>query len=365
MKLNKIIAELENVFPLSLQESYDNAGMQVYGGDDEINAALITLDVTQEVVDEAIAKKCNLIISHHPLIFGGGLKKITGKNPVERIVMQCIKHSISVYSAHTNCDNSPLGTSKMMCEKLGIKNYKVLSPALNRFVKIAVYVPENFAEKIRQAIFEAGGGATGNYSCSSFNTNGQGSFKPEEGANPYVGTNGELHFENEVKIETICQTSKINKIISAITAVHPYEEPAIDIIKLENQDNFNGSGAIGKLEKPEKTIDFLKKIKEVFGCGCIKHTKILKPEIQTIAICSGSGSFLLNEAIRNQADIFISGDFTYHKYFDADNKITIVDIGHYESEIGIKQIFYDILTKKICNFEVRISEQNTNPINYL
>ncbi len=365
MKLEEIISELERVFPLSLQESYDNAGMQVFGGDKNIKAALVTLDVTEDVVNEAIEKKCNLIISHHPLIFGNGLKKITGKNAVERIVMQCIKNSISVYSAHTNCDNSPLGTSLMMCQKLGIKNYKVLQPAENRLYKIAVYVPQAHADNVRQVIFLAGGGHIGNYSNSSFNINGKGSFNPQEGAKPFVGTIGKLHFEDEIKIETICESNQIGQIIKAIVSSHPYEEPAIDIVKLENPDNYNGSGAIGWLDKPENTIDFLKKVKKVFNCGCIKHTKILKPEVKTIALCSGSGSFLVNKAVNKGADVFISGDFTYHKYFDADSKITIVDIGHYESEIGIKQIFCDILTKKFCNFEVRISEQNTNPINYL
>jgi dinuclear metal center YbgI/SA1388 family protein len=364
MLLKQIISFLEKEVPLSYQESYDNSGLQVGDINMKIRAALITIDVTEEVLDEAKAMGANLIISHHPVIFSG-IKSLCGRNMTERILIRCIKNNIALYSMHTNLDAVLNGVNFKIAEKIGLKNCCVLVPQSGNYVKLSVFVPEKFAEKVRNAIFLAGGGNIGNYDNCSFNTQGFGTFKGNESTNPFAGEKNKLHIENEIKIETIVPRNLLPGTISEMIKAHPYEEVAYDVYPLENKDWKAGSGLIGDLVKPADTKKFLSGLKTKFKTSCIRHSEIISDKILKVAVCGGSGSFLLKDAIKNKADIFISSDFKYHQFFDAEKKILIADIGHYESEQYTKEIIYDLLIKNFSNFALRLSEINTNPINYI
>jgi len=364
MKIKDLCKEIEEFAPLSLQELYDNAGLLIGEPDSEIHKALITLDVTEDVVSEALTTGCDIIISHHPLIFKG-LKKITGKNLVERIVKQCLQKNIAIYAAHTNLDNIYHGVNAMICEKLGIRNEGILSPKPQMLRKLAVFCPENHVSQVREAIFGAGAGHIGNYDSCSFNIQGQGSFRGLEGSDPFVGKPGQLHFENEIRIEVIYPVYHEQKILDALIKSHPYEEVAYDIYPLENEFSGTGSGMIGDLAEEEESLEFLQRMKRVFGTGSIRHTKIHKPKLKKVAVCGGSGIFLLNEAIRAGADVFVTGDVKYHDFFDADDKILLADVGHFESEQFTKELLMNLLKKNISTFAVQISTVNTNPVYYL
>lgn len=364
MKIREITNYLEEFAPLALQESYDNAGLIIGNPDTELSSALLTLDTTEEVVEEAVKKGSNLIISHHPIIFGG-LKKITGRNFTERTIIKAIQNNIAIYASHTNLDNAQFGLNSLLCEKLNLKNCKALQTITGILKKLVVYVPLAQAEAVRKAIFEAGAGHIGNYDSCSFNAPGRGSFKAGENSNPFTGEIGKIHFEDEIRIETVFPAFLQNKIIDNMIKVHPYEEPAYDIYSLDNQYAFAGSGKIGELEKETDEMEFLKKLKTIFDAKSIKYTALRGKKIKKVALCSGSGSFLLKNAISQKADIFISGDFKYHDYFNAENKIVIADIGHYETEQYTKELFYRILKEKFSNFACFFSEINTNPIKYL
>lgn len=362
-KIREVISDIEKFAPLSYQESYDNAGLMVGNANEELTGALICLDITEAVMQEAKTKHCNLIIAHHPLIFGG-LKKITGKNLVERCVIDAIKNDIALYACHTNVDATSNGVSFRMAEKLRLNEIQVLSPMKGELRKLVTFVPATHAEKVRNALFNAGAGHIGNYDSCSYNLEGDGTFRAGENTNPYVGEKGSVHFERETRIETVFPNSKKGSILSALFSAHPYEEVAYDIYPIENTYNQAGMGAIGKLVKPVSSIDFLSILKDTFKCGGIRHTELVKEKIETVAMCGGAGSFLLNAAISKHADIFISGDFKYHDFFNAEKKIIIADIGHYESEQFTKDIFYEILMKKNPKFAVFKSEVITNPIKY-
>ncbi len=363
MTISEITQYIENFAPLGLQESYDNSGLLLGNAMAEATAALICIDVTEEVVDEAIAKGANLIIAHHPLIFSG-LKRITGKNYVERTVVKAIKNDIAIYAAHTNADNVWGGVNAKIAEKLHLTNTKVLLPMKNMLRKLVTFVPLEYAEKVRTAIFAAGAGHIGNYDSCSYNLQGQGSFRAAQGANPFVGEIGELHFENEIRVETIYPKTREAAIINAMKEAHPYEEVAYDIYPLENSAERLGAGLVGELETETDVYEFLAQLKQTFSAHGIRYTQPSTQKIKRVALCGGAGSFLLSNAIAAKADIFVSGDFKYHQFFDAENRIIIADIGHYESEQFTKDIFYEIVTKKFTNFAVYLSQINTNPIKY-
>ncbi len=364
MLLSKITSIIENVAPLQLQESYDNAGLIIGNAKMDINKALICFDVTEEVLDEAISIGANLIISHHPIIFGG-IKKLNGKNYVERIVLKAIKNDIALYAAHTNLDNVIAGTNKILAEKLGLKNVKTLSPQSSMLNKLVVFVPKSHKEKVEQAIFDAGAGSIGKYDSCSFQAEGQGTFRAMEGSNPFVGNIGELHHEQEVRIETVFPKHIKGRIISAMLSAHPYEEVAYDIYNLENKIDDIGAGIIGNLENEADELSFLNKLKEITNAQGIKYTNILGNKIKKVALCGGSGAFLINKAKSAGADIYISGDIKYHEFFDADNSMIIADIGHYESEQYTTALLFSIIKEKLPTFAFQISGINTNPINYL
>jgi dinuclear metal center YbgI/SA1388 family protein len=363
MQLKQITQFIESVAPLAFQESYDNSGLIIGHLEDEISGILIALDITEEILDEAIGKNLNLVVVHHPIIFSG-LKKLNGKNYIERCVLKAIKNDIAIYAAHTNLDSVFGGVNSKICEKLGLTNCRMLSPISGFLKKLVTFVPKADAENVRKAIFDAGAGNIGNYDSCSFNQAGQGTFRGNEQANPYVGEKNQLHFEEEIRIETIFPKHIQSKVISALLDAHPYEEVAYDIYPLDNDFNQVGIGMIGELESPLDELEFLGKLKAAFHCKVIKHTRLLGKPISKVAVCGGSGSSYLSKAMAQKADIYISGDFKYHQFFDAEQQIIIADIGHYESEQFTKEVFYELLTKKFPKFAVHLSDLNTNPVNY-
>jgi len=364
MQLREITQYIESVAPLAFQESYDNAGLIIGHTEDEISGILITLDITEEILEEAIRKNLNLIVAHHPIIFSG-IKKLNGRNYIERCVAKAIKNDIAIYAAHTNLDSAFGGVNSKICEKLNLQNCRILAPMPNFLKKLVTFVPTADAEKVRKALFDVGAGHIGNYDSCSFNVNGTGSFRGNDETNPYVGEKNKLHLEEEIRIETIFLKHLQSRVIQSLLAAHPYEEVAYDIYPLENEYLQSGIGMIGELDSPTDEMEFLKSLKEIFNCQVIRHTKILGNPILKVAVCGGSGSSYLSLAISQKADIFISGDFKYHQFFDAEKQIIIADIGHYESEQFTKEVFYELLTKKFPKFAVHLSEINTNPVNYL
>ena len=362
MKVKELVSELERFAPSSLQESYDNAGLNVGFPDAEINGVLICIDIIPEVVDEAIAKGCNMIVSHHPLIFPN-IKRITGGNNVEKSIIKALQNNISIYCGHTNFDKAQNGVSMKMCEKLGLKNRTVLDSERDMLRKIAVYVPQQHAEMVRNAMFSAGAGTIGNYNECSFNENGTGTFRAGENCNPFVGEIGKQHHEAEVKIEVICPAYLQAKVVSAMLKVHPYEEPAFDIYQIENQWEQVGLGAIGELAEEMTEDELLETVKQTFKVGNIRHSAKTGRKIRRVAVCGGSGASYIRTAIASNADAYITADIKYHDWFLAEGKILLLDIGHYESEQFTKEIFYDVIVKKSINFATYFSDINTNPIN--
>ncbi|WP_317900128.1 Nif3-like dinuclear metal center hexameric protein [Aurantibacillus circumpalustris] len=363
MTVGEIIDALEIFAPLSYQEDYDNCGLLTGNRHEQATGALLTLDCTEEIVDEAIAKKCNLIIAHHPIIFSG-LKKITGSTYIERTIIKAIKNDIAIYACHTNLDNVRLGVNNKIAEKLGLLNVKILAPKKNLLKKIVSFVPASHHELVLRALFAAGAGNIGNYDQCSFNLEGNGTFRGNEQSKPFIGKANELSKEKEIRIETLFESANQTKIISALLGSHPYEEIAYDIYTLDNKHALIGSGMIGEFEQPLKEIDFLNHVKKVFQVPTIKHTHLLQKSIKKVAICGGSGRFLLKNAISSGADAYITSDFKYHEYFDAEKTLLLVDTGHYESEQFTPEIFYDIIQKKFTTFAIHLSKINTNPINY-
>jgi dinuclear metal center YbgI/SA1388 family protein len=363
LKIKEIIHFFETIAPPSLQESYDNAGLLVGDSEAEVTSALVTIDVTEEVVDEAIEKNAGIIIAHHPIVFSG-LKKLTGKNYVERTVLKAIKNDIAIYAAHTNLDAVSDGVNAKICEKLDLKNCLILQPVSGKLKKLVTFIPFDSVENVRTAVFDAGAGHIGNYDSCGYNLEGTGSFRPGENTNPYVGEKGQVHYEKEIRFETVFPGWLQSKVVKALIEAHPYEEVAYDIYPLENVFEKAGMGMIGELEESLPESVFLSLLKKTFSTGCIKHTALKGRNVSKVAVCGGAGSFLLNHAIAANADIFVTGDFKYHQFFDAENKIVIADIGHYESEQFTKELFYELLTKKFPKFAVRFSEVNTNPVFY-
>ncbi len=363
MKIAAIITCLETIAPPSLQEDYDNSGLLTGNADWECTGIITALDATETVVMEAIEKKCNCIVVHHPIIFGG-LKKITGKNYVEKTVITAIKNDIAIYAIHTNLDNVLHGVNGSIADKLELVNRSILQPKNNTLKKLFTFVPVAAAEKLRNAIFAAGAGHISGYSECSFNTAGTGTFKPGEGTNPFIGKIGERRSEEEIKVEAIFPAWMEWPIYAAMIAAHPYEEVAYDIIALENQQQQFGSGLVGELAKPVNEIELLNHLKVVFGLSVIKHTALTGKMVKKIALCGGAGSFLIGAAIGAGADIYLTSDVKYHEFFDANGRLVIADIGHYESEQFTIGLLFDILSKKFPNFAVLKTGVKTNPVHY-
>ena len=364
VKASEIINIIQDFAPLKYQESYDNSGLLLGDSNTEINRALLTLDITEAVVEEAISAGCEMIIAHHPIIFSG-IKSLTGKNYVERVLLKAIKNNILLFAAHTNLDNMREGVNHQIAQRLNLLETKLLQPANNTLRKLQTYVPHSCLEKVRNALFMAGGGALGNYSECSFNSSGTGTFRPGSAAHPAIGTpGGDREYIEETKIELIYPIDKESQIVAALLANHEYETVAYDIISLENVHSEIGAGLIGDLETAMSGHDFLQFLKTRMKTECIRHTELSGNLVQRVAVCGGAGSFLLNRAIAAKADVFVTADYKYHQFFDAEGKILIADIGHFESEQFTPELFQRIIAKKLPNFATLFSQTKTNPIKY-
>lgn len=363
MQIKEIIAELERFAPPVYQESYDNSGLLVGNRDAEITGVLLSLDCTEQVVEEALHHNCNLIISHHPVIFGG-LKKLTGSNYVERTVIKAIQNNIAIYAAHTNVDNIKNGVNAKIAEKLGLSQLRILAPKKNILKKLVTFAPDKAADKVRNALFEAGAGAIGEYDECSFSLEGKGTFRGGEESDPVIGEKGIRTTVAEQRIEVIYEAWREKEVIKNLFAHHPYEEVAYDIYQLENHFQNVGSGMVGEFEQAMPETDFLVLVKNAFGLEFLRHTPFLNRAVKKVAFCGGSGSFLIKNAINSGADAYISADIKYHEFFDADGKILVVDTGHFENEQFTPEIFYELIKKKFTTFATYLSKINTNPVNY-
>ena len=364
MRIKEIINVLERFAPSALKDDFDNVGLLVGSAQNEATGVLLTLDITEKVLDEAIEKGCNLIVAHHPIMLSG-IKKINGHSATERIVIKAIRNNMALYASHTNADAVINGVSGKMCEKIGLENCKILAPKMTSLLKLATFVPVEHADKVSEALFNAGAGQIGNYDSCSFISNGKGTFRAGNNTNPFVGEKGQLHTEQEVRIETILPKHLQSNVVRALKKAHPYEEAAYDLFPLANEWPTVGSGMVGDLPYEIDEVAFLKRLKNIFKTGCVRYTPLLNKPVKRVALCGGSGSFLLSKAIAEQADVFVSGDFKYHQFADAEDRILIADIGHFESEQYTKEVFFELLTKKFSNFAIHLSNVNSNPVNYL
>ncbi|MBM3165577.1 MAG: Nif3-like dinuclear metal center hexameric protein [Bacteroidetes bacterium] len=364
MKSKQLIDYLEGRFPLYLQESYDNSGLQIGDLEQEVKGVLIALDCTEEVVREALKTGCNTLVTHHPLLFKG-IKRIGNQNAVERIITTCIKNDLLVYAIHTNLDNHGEGVNKKISDRLGLINIRALVPVKGSLYKLTVFTPLDDVEKVHKNLCTAGAGAIGNYYGCSFQSRGTGTFTPNNKANPTLGKANIPQRVEEVKMEYLVPKHLIGAALNAMHQSHPYEEVAHDLVLLENTDRNLGSGMIGELPEAMSEPNFLNLLKIAFRTGVIRSTAPLGKPVKRVAVCGGSGSFLLKEAIQQGADVFVSSDFKYHDFFEAEGKTMVADIGHYESEQYTQELLLEIIKEKFPNFAVRITEHNTNPINFL
>ena len=364
MTIKEITNYLEKLAPLNYAEDFDNVGLLVGNYTTHVTNVLVTLDTLEETVDEAISKKCNLIISFHPIIFGG-LKKLNGNSYVERVVLKAIKNDIAIYATHTALDNSKYGVSAKMCEVLGLKNTKILIPKKGIIKKLTTYVPIKNAQTLRNSLFKVGAGNIGNYDNCSFNMKGEGTYRGNQNSNPTLGEKGELHTEEEIKISVVFESKNENKILATLQENHPYEEVAYEVITTENVHQNIGMGMIGEFNEAKNEKEFLLYLKETMKTDCVRHSNLLNKKIKKVAVLGGSGSFAISNAKRAGADAYVSADFKYHEFFKAENSILLADIGHYESEQFTKNLLVDYLTKKFSNFAIILSEKSTNPIYYI
>jgi dinuclear metal center YbgI/SA1388 family protein len=364
IKIREVTSYLESLAPRSYQESYDNSGLLTGNSSTKVTGILVTLDCIESVVEEAIRKNCNLIVAHHPIIFKG-LKKITGSNYVERTIIKAIQNNIAIYAIHTNLDNIHTGVNRKICEKIGLKNLRILVPKNNVLQKLVTFVPKENSETVLAALHEAGAGQIGNYNNCSFRVDGIGTFKPNEQANPHIGKQLEQEYVPETRIEVIFPSHLQSSIMRTLREAHPYEEVAYYLTDLKNENQEVGSGMLGELEHGLEPMEFLQRLKSSMDLKVIRHTHLVEKPVKKVAVCGGSGSFLLEDAIRSGAQAFVTADFKYHEFFNADNQIVIADIGHYESEVFTKDLIKEVLTKKFPTFAINFSNSVTNPISYL
>ncbi len=364
MKIKQILTILEEMAPLAYAEDFDNVGLLVGDQESEATGVLVCHDALESVIEEAITKKCNLVVCFHPILFSG-LKKITGKNYVERSILKAIKNDIAIYAIHTALDNHKNGVNKIFCDALGLKKTKVLVPKQNFIQKLVTYtIPEN-VEQVRNALFDAGAGKIGNYEDCSFNSQGIGTYMGNENSNPEIGERFEFIEAPEIKIEVTFEKHLQNKILKTLFVNHVYEEVAYEIYDLQNTHQNIGLGMIGELENPMSETEFLTFVKDKMQCGGIRHSALLGKSVSKVAVLGGSGSFAIKNAIQAGATMFLTADLKYHNFYEAENQIVLADIGHFESERYTKNYIVDFLKEKITNFAIVLSEENTNPVKYL
>ena len=364
LKIGDIIRHLESVAPPAYQESYDNSGLLIGQPDQEVSGLLITLDCTERVVEEAIERGCNLIVAHHPIVFKG-LRKLTGNNYVERTVIMAIRNDIGIYAIHTNLDNVNTGVNKKICDKIGLVNTSILSAKKQVLTKLVAFVPRQHTETVLDALYAAGAGQIGNYDNCSFSVDGSGTFRPNEKAHPTIGERLVQETVPETRVEVIFPSYAESRVVEALKKTHPYEEVAYYVSNLNNANQEVGSGMVGELEAPLEPLEFLKRLKKSMDLKVIRHTLLIDQAVRKVAVCGGSGSFLLPQAIQAGAQVYISADFKYHEFFDAEGRTIIADIGHYESEVFTKDLLVEVLTKKFPTFAINFSRTVTNPISYL
>ncbi|AUD00849.1 Nif3-like dinuclear metal center hexameric protein [Spirosoma pollinicola] len=363
IQIRHLAAHIEALAPLAYQESYDNVGLLVGNPNTAVTGVLVTLDITEAVVDEAVARGCNVIVAHHPVVFKG-LKKLTGKTYVERTVIKAIKHDVALYAAHTNLDNVAGGVNFRIAEKLNLQNVSILAPKTQVLTKLVTFVPITHTQAVLDALYAAGAGQIGAYKNCSFRVAGTGTFQPTETARPTIGEPGEYHEESENRVEVIIPAHQQWQLLNALRQAHPYEEVAYYLTALDNQHQEVGSGAVGDLPEPLMGMAWLTYLKEHMALNLIRYTALPDQPIKRIAVCGGVGSFLLPDAIRAGADVFVTADYKYHEFFDAENRIGICDIGHYESEVFTKDLIREHLAKKFTTFAVILSYTDTNPVRY-
>jgi len=364
MKVNEVVEYLNSRLLPVYQESYDNAGLLVGDVDVPLTGVLITLDVTPAVVDEAIQEGCNLIVGHHPLIFGG-VKRITPANATGRMLLKLIENHICVYAAHTNLDNLEWGVNGILAEKLGLQECRVLRPLEGVLHKVVTYVPTAQADAVRDALFRAGAGSIGAYDCCSYNLEGTGTFRAGDGCHPFCGEVGQLHHEAETRIEVICERRIERRLLARLREVHPYEEPAIDCIPLANAYPAVGAGMVGMLPEPMSTYDFLEQVKRLLCLPVVRCSELCSSVVRRVALCGGSGSFLIPDAKSCGADIYLTADLKYHDFQAAEGELILADVGHFESEQFAKEIFSRIISEKFSTFVCQISEQDRGYISYI
>lgn len=364
MKLSQIIPTFEQMATTAYAEDFDNVGLLVGDTTQEITGILVCHDALEIVIDEAIDKKCNLVVCFHPIIFSG-MKKLTGKNYVERAVLKAIKNDIAIYALHTGLDNHPLGVNKILCNALGLINTKILCPKKEFIYKLTTYCPNEATKSVQSALFEAGAGAIGNYYNCSFLSQGTGTFTGNEETNPTIGEPLQPTEVQETKIEVVFEKHLKNKVLHSLFQAHPYEEVAYEITQLENEHQQIGLGMIGELATPMDEVGFLKFVKEKTQTGCVRHSGLLNKNVQKVAVLGGSGSFSIGAAKAQKADVLITADLKYHDFFQAEQQIVLADVGHFESERFVKNYIFDYLKKKFPNFAIILSDKNTNPVNYI
>ena len=362
-QIRHLAAYMEQLAPLAYQESYDNAGLIVGDPDANITGVLVTLDATEAVIDEAISRGCNVVVAHHPIVFKG-LKKLNGRNYVERAVVKAIKNDVALYAAHTNLDNVAGGVNFTIAEKLGLQQVQILAPKAQVLTKLVTFVPVADTQRVLDALHAAGAGQIGKYSKCSFRVEGTGAYQANADAHPVLGDIGEYHQEAEHRIEVILPTYQQDQLLRALQQAHPYEEVAYYLTPVANANQEVGSGAVGNLPEPLNGLDWLAYLKEKMNLSLIRYTALPDRPVARVAVCGGVGSFLLPDAIRAGADVFVTADYKYHEFFDADNRIGICDIGHHESEVFTKELIQQHLAKKFVTFAVILSETNTNPVRY-
>ncbi len=351
MQIKKIISFLETIAPPVYQESYDNSGLLVGNPTTKVTGVMICLDSTEEVLKDAKRNKCNLVIAHHPIIFKG-LKRLNGNSYIERVVIYAIKHDIAIYAIHTNLDNMLYkGVNTKIAEVLGLKNTKILAPKKD-IKKLQTYVPSSYSGVLRTALFKAGAGQAKDAKRVSYSSLG-------------VSTNNGSQGLAEIKLEVLYPAARQGAILNALKSHHPADDVVYETFEIDNSNDMVGAGIVGDLNRSLEEKSFLKTVKKKMQTDCIRHTALLYKKVKRVAICGGAGGFLLKNAIREEADAFITADYKYHEFFDADGKILIADIGHYESEQYTIDLLYDIISNNFSNFAVYCTAENTNPVHYL
>ncbi|MCH5319750.1 MAG: Nif3-like dinuclear metal center hexameric protein [Paramuribaculum sp.] len=362
--IRDIISLIEDFAPSALQESYDNCGLQVGDATLECTGALLCVDARPEIVEEAKRKGLNLIICHHPLFFKG-LKRIIGNTQVEKTAWAAIKHDIAIYASHTSLDNARGGVSFSMAEALGLNNIRFLSPQDDKILKLSVWIPRAHALDLRDQLFMAGCGQLGNYDNCSFSVEGTGTFRPLEGSCPADGTINALHSGEEVRLELLLPRWIKSKVEETILLNHPYEEPAYEFSSVTIGTKSSGLGAVGELSSPITAVSLIERIKSTFNSPVVRCNRFdIHTPVRKVALCGGSGSSFIENAIREKAQVYITSDTGYHAFVDYADKILIADIGHFESENCAKNIFYGIIKEKFPNFAVEYSKTESNPIIY-